>query len=130
MGKSMGSYSSEGHLGSTELQKRFREGRMSNTFMRASRGKSLGHKFQEEKNTQQGIKRREERVQGILRKWTWAANLPTCFREARNQHAIDGTAWTRHTGAIHGAREVLTAWSTRELHGESLAFEITAICQG
>lgn len=59
----------------------------------------------------------------------WAANLPTCFREARNPHAKHGTTGTGHRRTIHGAREVLlAAGSTRKLHGQSLAFEVTAIC--
>lgn len=59
----------------------------------------------------------------------WAANLPTCFREAGDQHAKDCAARTRQTGTVHWARDIfLATWSTRELDGETLALEIAAIC--
>lgn len=83
----------------------------------------IQHKIRKKKKKTDAKKSRNPSQKG------WAANLPTCFREARNQHAKNGATGTRHPGTIHRARECfLTAWSTSKLYGESLAFEITAIC--
>lgn len=58
----------------------------------------------------------------------WAANLPTCFRKPRNQHAEDRATGSRHVRTIHRAWEILfTTRATRKLNGESLSFEITPI---
>lgn len=59
----------------------------------------------------------------------WAANLPTCFWETGNLHPEHGTAWTRSSGAVRRAGEVLLApGTTSKLHCQSLTLEITAIC--
>ena len=74
--------------------------------------------------------KKQKRSRDSCKKRAWVANLPTCFRKARNHHAEDAATWARHTGAIHWAHEVfLTTRSTSELHGESFTLEVTAICQ-
>jgi hypothetical protein len=70
-----------------------------------------------------------KRSRASRKEWTWAANLPTSFRETGDLHPEHGTTGTRNRRAILGTRKVLLASrTTSKLHCQSLAFEVTAIC--
>lgn len=85
--------------------------------------------------------RRELFIQGVAgamgsrvskRGGGWAANLPTCLWKTGDLHPEHGAAWARSNRAVRWStgEVLLAARTTSKLHGQSLTFEITAICDG
>lgn len=71
----------------------------------------------------------EEYTSGTPGRNGLAANLPTCFWKTGNLHAEHSATWTRERVAVRRSREgFLATRPARKLNGESLAFEVTAVC--